>query len=323
MIFQNNYKHFAAYKSVCFKGGGSSGDTYDEAYNKRRATIAESQQGMAEDYFNFWETTFKPMEQEQVQANRDLIPYFNFWETTFKPMEQEQVQANRDLIPYEKALAKEKAGAERNLIPGQTGLSQEQTEAQRQLLPGQTQVLETAGESTLQGLESMGGLREKYYDEVYNGLDPEAEATKAGTDASQAFSKSNEIMRRNAARSGIDPNSGRFTEMLTSNAIERSRQIGGASSLARFEAEKEQFKRLDSAVSQGPIQGVDERTDLRSLETSPTLDALDSYTAPETKPTNFKPTKPTEPTVLPPAEMSYEDWLAYKKKYDDNDQAGL
>ena len=294
MIFQNNYKHFVTYKSVCFKGGGSSGDTYDEAYNKRMATIAESQQGMAEDYFNFWETTFKPMEQEQVQANRDLIP-------------------------YEKALAKEKADAERNLIPGQTGLSQEQTEAQRQLLPGQTQVLETAGESTLQGLESMGGLREKYYDEVYNGLDPEAEATKAGTDASQAFSKSNEIMRRNAARSGIDPNSGRFTEMLTSNAIERSRQIGGASSLARFEAEKEQFKRLDSAVSQGPIQGVDERTDLRSLETSPTLDALDSYTAPETKPTNFKPTKPTEPTVLPPAEMSYEDWLAYKKKYDDND----
>ncbi|WP_300456616.1 hypothetical protein [Desulfobacula sp.] len=72
MIFQNNHNYFEK-RQVWFKGG-SSGDTFDAAYNARMATIAEAQQGMAEDYFKFWEESYKPMEQAQIDANMELIP---------------------------------------------------------------------------------------------------------------------------------------------------------------------------------------------------------------------------------------------------------
>ena len=55
MIFRNDYDHFANKKQIYFKGG-DSGDSFDAAYNQRMATIAESQQGMAEDYFDFWQS---------------------------------------------------------------------------------------------------------------------------------------------------------------------------------------------------------------------------------------------------------------------------
>jgi len=55
------------------KGGG--GDTVDKEYNKRMANIAERQQGIADEYFKFWETTGKPYEQAQMAANMELMPY--------------------------------------------------------------------------------------------------------------------------------------------------------------------------------------------------------------------------------------------------------
>ena len=38
------------------------------------ATIAESQQEMAEEYFKFWEDEYKPLESAQIKANLDLLP---------------------------------------------------------------------------------------------------------------------------------------------------------------------------------------------------------------------------------------------------------
>jgi len=57
------------------KGGGSSSttNTVDYAYNNRMATIAEQQQGMAQDYFDFWKSDYKPLEQAQIQANLDMV----------------------------------------------------------------------------------------------------------------------------------------------------------------------------------------------------------------------------------------------------------
>jgi hypothetical protein len=57
------------------KGGGSSSttNTVDYDYNKRMATIAEEQQAMAKDYFDFWKSDYKPLEQAQIQANLDTL----------------------------------------------------------------------------------------------------------------------------------------------------------------------------------------------------------------------------------------------------------
>lgn len=55
--------------------GGGGGDTIDKEYNRRMAAIAEAQSGMAQQYFNFWKTDYRPLEREQIQANRELLPY--------------------------------------------------------------------------------------------------------------------------------------------------------------------------------------------------------------------------------------------------------
>lgn len=54
--------------------GGGGGDTVDYAYNARMAGIAERQQTLAEEYFDFWRTDQKELERMQIQANKELIP---------------------------------------------------------------------------------------------------------------------------------------------------------------------------------------------------------------------------------------------------------
>ena len=57
-------------------GGGSTEiNSEDEAYNARMATIAESQQGMAQEYYDYYKDVYQPYETEQVEANRALLPY--------------------------------------------------------------------------------------------------------------------------------------------------------------------------------------------------------------------------------------------------------
>ena len=99
MIFQNNRDWLKTKFDrglVYFGGGGkSSGSNYDVAYNARMASIAEAQQRMAEKSFSFWETDYKPMEAEQIKANREMIPL--------------EVDLKKDEI----GLAKDKIAAER------------------------------------------------------------------------------------------------------------------------------------------------------------------------------------------------------------------
>ena len=55
-------------------GGSTTINSEDEAYNARMATIAESQQGMAEEYYQYYKESYQTYEKEQIAANRALIP---------------------------------------------------------------------------------------------------------------------------------------------------------------------------------------------------------------------------------------------------------
>lgn len=62
---------------ICLCGGGGSSTTInsiDEAYNARMANISEKELGMAEEYYRFWQDSYKPMEQAQIDANMAIIP---------------------------------------------------------------------------------------------------------------------------------------------------------------------------------------------------------------------------------------------------------
>ena len=46
----------------------------DEAYNSGLLDISQRQQGMAEDYFRFWQDNYADLERDQVNQQRTLIP---------------------------------------------------------------------------------------------------------------------------------------------------------------------------------------------------------------------------------------------------------
>jgi hypothetical protein len=57
-------------------GSGSSSTTsVDYAYNARMAAIAEQQQGMAEEYYQYYKDYYQPYETAQIKANQALLPY--------------------------------------------------------------------------------------------------------------------------------------------------------------------------------------------------------------------------------------------------------
>ena len=221
MIFRNDLNYLANKKQLYFKGGG--GATYDAAYNERMATIAEAQQGMAELYFDFWESDYKPMEKEQIAANREMIP-------------------------YETGLQKEKIQAERELLPGQTAFTGEQIAAGRELLPGQTALAKLQTQDSTAAINERAPVRTAFYNEALNGIDVESRANRAGADAAHSFASSNNIMRRNSARMGVSPDSGRFTAMQNENSLDRAKMVSGAKTQARTLAELENFNRLQGAM---------------------------------------------------------------------------
>jgi len=91
------------------KGGGTSTTNtvkdIDYAYNSRMAAIAEEQQGMAQEYFDYWKATEKPYETAQIAANTELMP------------------GEVALAKEQNALSLEKAGSQRELLPQQTNIA--------------------------------------------------------------------------------------------------------------------------------------------------------------------------------------------------------
>lgn len=87
----------------CKDGGGSSSTSVDKKYNRRMAAIAEAQQAMAEEYFQYWKTDFKPYEQEQIAGMRGLLP-------GQMGLAGEQIEAQREYLGLQRPLAREYLG---------------------------------------------------------------------------------------------------------------------------------------------------------------------------------------------------------------------
>ena len=122
--------------------GGSSGDTVDKKYNARMATIAEEQQAMANEYYQYWQDVYQPYETAQVQANSSLIA-------------------------GETRLAKATNLVNLLLLRGQAQSQQAEYDAQMAILPEQTDYL-------VQAMGDSERVRSAYYDEALNGVDIDA-----------------------------------------------------------------------------------------------------------------------------------------------------
>jgi len=238
MIFQNNFNYLK--KRLCyFKGGG--GDSFDAAYNKRMATIAEPQQGMAEDYFNFYKHGTGGNYETQTygkngkQERQVWVP--DGTTNGFQDMEQAQIDANMAMIPHQTA-------ADINQI----GYDNAVTDANRSLLPQQTQFAADTMTDQTTAMRERAPVRSEFYKQSAEGVDVESRANRAAADASHAFMNSDSATRRSSARMGVNPNSGRFASMQNANSLSRAKAIGSAKTTARTGAEQENFGRLESAM---------------------------------------------------------------------------
>lgn len=102
------------------KGGGSSTTTnVDYEYNSRMAAVAERQQDMAEEYFDFWRTDQKGLDRQKIEAQAEILPH----QTTFDIAE---LQSQNELLPYQTAHQKALLEAETSLVPQKTELSKQQ-----------------------------------------------------------------------------------------------------------------------------------------------------------------------------------------------------
>jgi len=227
-------------RGIYAKGGGG-GNGIDREYNKRMASIAEAQQNIAQKNFEFWESDYKAMERDQIAANRALIPH----ETNYQAV---KLNSDVDLIPHRADHEKHLLAHEKQLLPSQTKLGIAQNQAALSLLPHQTDYARAKIGDDMQYMREKAPVRNAFFRESLEGVNVEGRANKAAADAAHAFASSHMSMGRDMARMGVNPNSGRFAAMGTSNAMNRAKSIAGAKTSARTNAEKENYSRLTNAM---------------------------------------------------------------------------
>ena len=248
------------------KGGGS--DSVDEVYNARMASIAEEQQGMAQEYYDWYKSGSGAYEQQLVsEGSREWVPasgqrggkdeaggnytsgYWNetgpVYESVYNPdatgssyrdMEQAQIASNMEMIPKETALQGAQIDAGMELLPYQTDYQKSQME------------LGTARDTAAMGLlpQQTAG-KSAFYQDAINGVDVNQRADQAQADVAQAFSGTMDSANRELARMGVNPSSGAFAARKKSDSLAKAKAIGGARTTARTGAEQENFGRLQTA----------------------------------------------------------------------------
>ena len=252
---------------------------YDPVASAKMSEIAEEQQAMAKEYFNFWQSDYKPFEAEQIEANRYLIPGQTALageqiasQRSLLPgqtaLAGEQIAAQRELLPAETGLTSEQIAAARKILPSQTGLTLEQIASARELLPLQTGLSKetiTAKRSLLPGqtalsqkaIDAAGNeitlsapITQKYYAQAEKGVDVNRRIGEARADVMQSYGQGKEMLNRDLSRMGIDPSSGAYAKSTRDFSLGTSKALAGATTTARNRAEDENWQRLAAAMSQ-------------------------------------------------------------------------
>ncbi|RLB94837.1 MAG: hypothetical protein DRH26_00110 [Deltaproteobacteria bacterium] len=219
----------------------------------------------------------------QIDANMELIPIETAAQESVLGLQMEQNTSAMELLPGQTALTQQQINAESGLVKSRSDTEsaqlntariqanadrkvigydrearqaaftydKEKSMADLSLLPQQTALSAQTMADTSSMINERAPVRQAFYQEAQNGVNAEDRANRAAADAAHAFVNSNSTSRRDSARMGINPNSGRFTAMQTSNDMNRAKAIGGARTTARIDAENENFGRLQTAMNYG------------------------------------------------------------------------
>ncbi len=245
-------------------GGGSGGGAEpDREYNARMATIAEQQQAMANELFQYWKSG--PGHWETVTTTPQQITASSGLGSTSVPVSSElaKPKMNADTNDPEgfgsslsnasinglsigKVLSSAPASTTKVWVsdPGAVSyqqMEQAQMKGNLELIPKQV-----ALQSAL--LEGQTKVAPKFFEEAMNGIDVEERVNRAAADVESAYAGADKSLRRYASGMGINPASNRYLSQSKDLLREKAAARVGATSLAQRQAEEENFARLSSAM---------------------------------------------------------------------------
>ena len=223
VLEEDSFEHHG---DVALCKGSSSTTTVDKEYNRRMASIAERQQGMAEEYFQYW---------QQYQ----------------QPYEKAQIDANMQLLPKEAMLAEAQLDAQSQLLPGQTALKKAQDAAALDLLPGQTDLSKAEMANRMDTLQQLQPAKTEFFKQATEGVDINQRVGAASADVANSYKDVAAKTVRTMSRMGVGPDSGRFAGMNSATDVNQAAAVAGARSQARVAGEQENFNRLNQAMAYG------------------------------------------------------------------------
>lgn len=212
-------------------GGGSGGGSEpDREYNARMATIAESQQAMAEEMYQYWKSGPGHWETQTVGGS-------GYTATGAPQASTPGIRSAFDsLVPKtEKVWVKDKGGV------SYQQMEQAQMKANMELIPKQTGLMSVM-------LDNQTKIAPKYFDEAMKGVNVGERVSLARADVESEYANAEKNMRRMASTTGINPASNRYLSGLADLSREKAAAKVGATSLARRQAEEENFLRLSGAM---------------------------------------------------------------------------
>lgn len=150
-----------------------------------------------------------------------------------------QMDLKQELFPEVAAMTKDSLAFQQDIMPQQKELYRNQLG----LLGAQQQ----AALGDIEQYEQNRGLEQQFYDSA--DVDVEGRADLAASDVAQAYKDRAGTLGRDAARMGLNPNSGAFREQLMDYNLDAARDTASAKTQARTQAEADQYNRLGTAMN--------------------------------------------------------------------------
>ena len=270
-------------------GGGTTRQVieggYDAAYNARMAAIAEQQQGLANEMFAFWRQYQAPLEAAQARSTMNVLPAQEEYLKNYlaaqtgmipqqaaleqraldaqhqllQPMldvQMAQLASNYETMPYLHAYGLESIESARHLMPYQTREARTAAElgtdmnlAGRYLLPQQTELTAADVQRQIAMMPERQFAQHKFYQDANHGVNPDEWAARAGVDAAAAYAGADAALRRDAARMGVDPSSGRFANAQGGYGLNMAKDLAQARTQGRRAGEDENWQRRVMAAN--------------------------------------------------------------------------
>jgi len=256
VIEEESYDYIGSI-ALC-KGGGKSVtyQTIDKEYNRRMANIAEAQQRMAEEYYNYWKWGALAFTGQVGTVSQKVSSSYSypdklkkhpfFWLFShFLPKKEKSTQLKYKYIAPKGiktsgGLLIDKQGAP---IISEANLGLMRTKAQMELIPMEESLLAEQMGTDIELEKYRQRLLPRLYELATTKIEPEKMAAQAQAQVEQSFAKAGETVARTLGRYGLSPDSGAFGAGLRQVQLAKAMGIAGAREEAKRYAKELQWQR--------------------------------------------------------------------------------